>query len=159
MLNTQENTINQHKELLEIWNPYNQRPNTSSFGKHLSNILEITFNLENPSTLRNSVLSLTMCRLSFQKFMLQEMLVLRLIFSLKDKREKIFIILSQFLLLTHSFNITSLDIQERKKFPHQSVSTLFIKKVSEPSTPTQFQLLPQLASELTLSTMLWIHFS
>lgn len=147
MLNTQENTINQHKELLEIWNPYNQRPNTSSFGKHLSNILEITFNLENPSTLRNSVLSLTMCRLSFQKFMLQEMLVLRLIFSLKDKREKIFIILSQFLLLTHSFNITSLDIQEKKKFHHLSASTLFIKKDSDAFMLIQYQLLQQRALE------------
>ena len=107
---------------------------------------------------RNSDPSLSMCRLSFLK-LLKEILAQRLIFSLKDKKEKIFITSNLFLLLILSFNITSLDTQERKKFLHQSVSTLFIKKDSEPFMPTQSQLLLPHALELMLSMMHLIHFS
>ena len=155
---TLENTINLLKELLEIWNLYNQRLNTSSSGKPWSNTLAITFKLVNQLMWRNSDPSLTTCRLSFLKSH-RGILAQRLIFSHRDKREKIFITLNQFLSLILSFNTILLDTQERKKFPLRSVSTLFIKKDSELFMPTLSQLLLPHALESMLSMMHLIHFS
>lgn len=155
---TQESTMHQPKELQQTWNLFNLKLSTSSSGKLWSSILVTTSKLVNQLMWRNSVHSLTTCKLSSLR-LLKETSALRLIFSLKDKREKTFITLSQFSLLTHSFNIIWWDIQERRKFPHRSVSTLSTKKDSDAFTPTQSQSLLPLASELMSWPMLWTHFS
>ena len=144
--NTQESIISLPKELQEIWNLSNQEPNILSFGKLLLSILETIFKLENQSILRNLELSLIMSRLSYLKLH-RETLAQKLIFLLKDRKEKIFIISNQFSLLILYFNITSLGIQEKKKFHHLSASTLFIKKDSDVFMLIQSQLLLQHALE------------
>ena len=155
---TQESTMDQLKELHQTWNLFNRKLSTSSSGKLWSSTLVTTSKQVNQLMSRNSELSLTMCKLSSLR-LLKEISALRLIFSLRDKREKTFITLSQCSLLTPSYNIIELDIQERKKFPHPSVSTLSIKKDSDAFTLTQSQWLLPLASELMSSPMHWTHFS
>ena len=142
-INTQESTTIQLRELLEIWSHCNQRPKWSSFGKLWLNILVTISGEVEVLISRSSEHSPIMWTQSSQK-LLKDLLVLKLIFSLKDRRERIFITLSLFLLWTQSCNIISSDIQEKKKFLQLRVNIQFIKRDSEQSMPIQFQLLPQL---------------
>lgn len=84
---TQESTINPLKELQRTWNLFSQKLSTSSSGKLWSSILVITSQLVNLLMSRNLELLPTTFKLSSQKLP-KEILVLRLIFSLRDKKEK-----------------------------------------------------------------------
>jgi hypothetical protein len=55
-------------------------------------------------------------------------------------------------------NIILLGIQEKKKYLQQSANIPFIKKDSEPFTPTLFQLQMLPALEKMLSKMLSAHY-
>lgn len=89
-----------------------------------------------------------------QRFTVKEWSVQKLTCGLRERREKTFIIWSQFLLWIHSYNIILTDIQESRRLIQLQASIQSIKKDSEPSTPTQFQLLLQPCSESMLSRML-----
>jgi hypothetical protein len=104
------------------------------------------------STSRSLAHSLSTWKQNFQKSH-KDQSAQRLTSSLKDKRERISIILSLFLLWTQFCSIILLDIQERKKSVHRFLSTQSIKRDSEQFMPIQFQLLLQLALEQTLLSM------
>lgn len=149
---TQESTTTRLREQLSIWSHLSQRPSTSSSGKHLSSTLMKTLELEGQSTSKVSGVSLSTLWPSYPKFH-KDQLAQRSTFSPKEWKERIFTMQNQFLWSTHLSNTSSRDTQVKKRSPHQRVSTQFSRKVTEPSTPTQFQLPRLLCLDAMLSKM------
>ena len=149
----QVNIINQLRELLQIWNHFSQRLNTSSFGKLWSNMLVTISELEDPSISKNLVVSHLMFRLSCQRSTVQNSLILRLTFSLKDKKEKTSIIWSLFLLLIRPYKRIWADIQEKKKSQPPKVNIQFTSKDIDAFMPILFQSLLLLCLVLMLLRM------
>lgn len=157
--NTQVNIINLLREPHQIWNHSSQRHNSWSFGKLWLSTSATTSELEDQSILRNLVVSHSMFKLNCQRFTVRDILIQKLTSSLKDRKEKTFIIWSQFLLLINLYKLIWADIQEKKRSLRPKVNIQFTSKDIDVFMPTQFQLLPLQCLELMLSRMLLPLFS
>ena len=155
---TQESTTLLLPEPQIVWSHCNQKPNILSSGKHWSSTLGKTSEPVNQSMSRNLVASPTISRLSSLKSPLDNPALNRT-FSLKEWRERIFIIWSQYLLLIHASNTTLLDITVKKRFLLPFLSIPSIKRDSEPFMPTQSQWPPEHAWALMSLPMLSTPFS
>ena len=155
----QESIINLLREPQQTWNHFNQRHNSLLSGKPWLNMLVTISELEDLLTLRNLVALHSMFKLSYLRFMDKNMSTQRSISSLRDKKERTFIIWSQFSWLINHFKLIWADIQVKKKSQQPKVNIRFTNKVTDAFMPTLFQLLQLQCLELMLLRMLLRHFS